>query len=222
MIEIPVDNGIPELRAPIAESEGGALGEQSPERIKEISDVDEIVNLGDSEKVKERTGRIIKYAKEIGYRTYEVQTKHGRWLIVTQNVDAISANREVIDSFDEEQSKTELWRVWGDCASIHDRAMKAGVVDGEMRADYRHSYKDRDGIGSSIYPEGSSGVGHYIGFKNTDSETFYVDLTARVNVFTPTIYDTQSAFNGLVVIEPRGFTTAINALYAANWVNYPS
>jgi len=203
---------------PIADPEGKTPNELIAGGVKEVGGIEEIIDLGDNEKVRERTGRVIKYAKEVGYRTYEVQTKHGRWLVVAQNVDAIFANRGIIDSFDQEQSKTELWAVWGHCASIHDRAKKAGVVDGEMRADYRHSDKDR--IGSSIYPQGSGGVGHYIGFKNTDSETFYVDLTARVNVFTPTIYDTQSAFNGLAIIEPRGFTTAVNALYAANWVNY--
>jgi|SRR3990167_4318826 len=202
----------------IAEPEDRTPRRQISEGIKEVSDIDEISGLGDSEKVKERTRRVIEHAKEVGYKVYEVQAKHGRWLVIAQNADAIFANKEAIDSFDEEQAKTELWRVWGSCIEIHDRARKAGVVDGEVLADYSHSEKDR--IRSSIYPEGNLGGGHYIGFRNTDSATIYVDLTARAYVFTPTIYDTQSAFNGLAVIEPRGSNAAVNALYAANWVNY--
>lgn len=186
--------------------------------VSEVTDVNQIDNLGDSEKVNERTRRIIKFARDVGYKSFEVQTRHGKWFIVAKSSQSIAANRDTIESFDDEQAKTELWGVWGACTTLHDQACKDGVIDGEMRSIYDVS--DRDKIRNSIYPEGSGGVGHYIGFKDTGLETIYVDLTARANIFTPTIYDKQSAFNGLVVIEPSKSTAAIDQLYAAKWVRH--
>lgn len=185
-------------------------------QIRQIHDLDEIDSLGNSEKVRERTKRVLNYATEVGYAVFEVRTGSGRWLIVAHNDKSVEANMGVIKSFDDLQATKELWQIWGACTTLHLEAKSAKVTDGLMRA--RYTASDRERIKESIYPQGSGGIGHYIGFKDTPKETIYVDLTAKVNLFTPTISDTESAFNGLVVIEPRDSTIAINKLYAARWV----
>lgn len=165
------------------------------------------------EKVQTGIEKLVEFSHEANSSVYLFHTGEKFWPIVSDSYEILLECLPEIWNISEFQTTINPHQIAGHCIELHRFAAISGVSDGlyERRPPFRQYLK-------SMYPHGSI---HEIGFKNLprSGNTVFLDLTAKVNVFTDSISNPgNSVLEGLIFIDSLGQTRIAESLYQSKWV----
>lgn len=167
--------------------------------------------LGDEE-VQGNLSNLIERVKDMQKELFVMDNGDGKWAVVASSEQEIQQIKGKIQELSTLQASIDGETLWGMCIYVHDFASASGIADGSMCAT-----TGQGDLEKSIYP--IRGI-HEIGYVNMPEKqmTVYFDLTAKPYVFTPGGRPVDEAvMQGVIVVEQKGQTSAIESLYQTEW-----
>ncbi len=165
------------------------------------------------EAVSENLAKLIKLSERARRKLFVVETTGGSWTVVANSNDDVNAVRADIRAVSDLQSSIDPKGLPGMCIYAHEHASVMGVGDGSLSSGSKPQEE-------SIYP--ILGI-HHVGYKDNQStgKTLIFDLTSKIYVFTPRNRTTTAVCQGIMMVEEKGETKILEAIYSTDWKRKP-
>ncbi len=163
--------------------------------------------------VSENLDLLVRLTKKTGKKLFAVKTAVGTWTIIADSVTDILALKSEINAVAQLQSHIDPKELQGMCMYLHEYACQQGISDGCF-------VTTEVSTGESVY--NIRGF-HYIGYKDDQptGKTLIFDITSKDYVFTPQCTTIPAVCEGIMVLEEKGETKAIETLYSTTWNRKP-